>query len=49
MNLSAGLDSGYYQTGLPNYLDSNEDGEITWAEWIVGHTEATETYAAFLE
>lgn len=46
---TAGLDSNYYQNGLPAALDTSADGDITWTEWIVGHTAANETYTQFLD
>jgi len=48
-SLSEGLDSGFYQTGLPDILDADADGQITWTEWIVGHTDATEIYESYVE
>lgn len=46
-NLSAGLDSGFYQQGLNYLMDANNDGQITWLEWVTAHTEAN--YQKYVE
>lgn len=45
---SFGMDSGYFQSGLPALMDADEDGQITWTEWKTAYINAADIAVDFM-